>query len=178
MPPHKKMRSRTEGDVIKSGPYTNEEDAQLIELYEQHSDKVDKWKIIADMSIIWIKLVCILLSQTTYLNYFLITRKHYTNTQTRFVNAIVDKSDLTADEKREIDDLQTNPCYNKKYRNKWPEIAKKLSLNRKQGRRTELQIKNYWNSKERTQKRKNKNKERSYERISNIMNIKNIIRDV
>ncbi|PKK65953.1 hypothetical protein RhiirC2_715199 [Rhizophagus irregularis] len=137
MPPHKKMRSRTEGDVIKSGPYTNEEDAQLIELYEQHSDKVDKWKIIA-----------------------------------------VDKSDLTADEKREIDDLQTNPCYNKKYRNKWPEIAKKLSLNRKQGRRTELQIKNYWNSKERTQKRKNKNKERSYERISNIMNIKNIIRDV
>lgn len=133
---------------------------------------------ILDMSIIWIKLVCILLSQTTYLNYFLITRKHYTNTQTRFVNAIVDKSDLTADEKREIDDLQTNPCYNKKYRNKWPEIAKKLSLNRKQGRRTELQIKNYWNSKERTQKRKNKNKERSYERISNIMNIKNIIRDV
>ncbi|CAB4474703.1 hypothetical protein RhiirA5_400716 [Rhizophagus irregularis] len=158
MPPHKKMRSRTEGDVIKSGPYTNEEDAQLIELYEQHSDKVDKWKIIAGN-----------------------LNRNYKSIRERYVNHLdqtIDKSDLTADEKREIDDLQTNPCYNKKYRNKWPEIAKKLSLNRKQGRRTELQIKNYWNSKERTQKRKNKNKERSYERISNIMNIKNIIRDV
>ncbi|PKY30991.1 hypothetical protein RhiirB3_475035 [Rhizophagus irregularis] len=157
MPPHKKMRSRTEGDVIKSGPYTNEEDAQLIELYEQHSDKVDKWKIIAGN-----------------------LNRNYKSIRERYVNHLdqtIDKSDLTADEKREIDDLQTNPCYNKKYRNKWPEIAKKLSLNRKQGRRTELQIKNYWNSKERTQ-RKNKNKERSYERISNIMNIKNIIRDV
>ncbi|CAB4380354.1 unnamed protein product [Rhizophagus irregularis] len=152
------MRSRTEGDVIKSGPYTNEEDAQLIELYEQHSDKVDKWKIIAGN-----------------------LNRNYKSIRERYVNHLdqtIDKSDLTADEKREIDDLQTNPCYNKKYRNKWPEIAKKLSLNRKQGRRTELQIKNYWNSKERTQKRKNKNKERSYERISNIMNIKNIIRDV
>ncbi|CAB5386151.1 unnamed protein product [Rhizophagus irregularis] len=151
------MRSRTEGDVIKSGPYTNEEDAQLIELYEQHSDKVDKWKIIAGN-----------------------LNRNYKSIRERYVNHLdqtIDKSDLTADEKREIDDLQTNPCYNKKYRNKWPEIAKKLSLNRKQGRRTELQIKNYWNSKERTQ-RKNKNKERSYERISNIMNIKNIIRDV
>ncbi|PKY54001.1 hypothetical protein RhiirA4_447843 [Rhizophagus irregularis] len=158
MPPHKKMRSRTEGDVIKSGPYTNEEDAQLIELYEQHSDKVDKWKIIAGN-----------------------LNRNYKSVRERYVNHLdqtIDKSDLTADEKREIDDLQTNPCYNKKYRNKWPEIAKKLSLNRKQGRRTELQIKNYWNSKERAQKRKNKNKERSYERISNIMNIKNIIRDV
>ncbi|CAB4438954.1 unnamed protein product [Rhizophagus irregularis] len=152
------MRSRTEGDVIKSGPYTNEEDAQLIELYEQHSDKVDKWKIIAGN-----------------------LNRNYKSVRERYVNHLdqtIDKSDLTADEKREIDDLQTNPCYNKKYRNKWPEIAKKLSLNRKQGRRTELQIKNYWNSKERAQKRKNKNKERSYERISNIMNIKNIIRDV
>ncbi|CAG8557866.1 18854_t:CDS:2 [Rhizophagus irregularis] len=130
MPPHKKMRSRTEGDVIKSGPYTNEEDAQLIELYEQHSDKVDKWKIIA-----------------------------------------VDKSDLTADEKREIDDLQTNPCYNKKYRNKWPEIAKKLSLNRKQGRRTELQIKNYWNSKERTQKQRNKTGTGSHWRLKGLRTI-------
>ncbi|RGB32144.1 hypothetical protein C1646_231897 [Rhizophagus diaphanus] len=158
MPPHKKMRSRTEGDVIKSGPYTNEEDAQLIELYKQHSDKVDKWKIIAGN-----------------------LNRNYKSVRERYVNHLdqtIDKSDLTADEKREIDDLQTNPCYNKKYRNKWPEIAKKLSLNRKQGRRTELQIKNYWNSKERAQKRKNKNKERSYERISNIMNIKNIIRDV
>jgi hypothetical protein len=91
---------------------------------------------------------------------------------------IVDKSELTVDEKREIDDLQTNPCYHKNYHNKWPEIAKKLSLNRKQGRRTELQIKNYWNSKDRAQKRKNKNEEKSYKRISSIMNIKNIIGDV
>ena len=82
---------------------------------------------------------------------------------------------MTIEEKCEIDVLQINPRYNNKYHKKWPEIAKKLSLNRKQGRRTELQVKNYWNSKDRSQKRKNNNEERSYERISNIMNIKHIM---
>ncbi|GBC06430.1 hypothetical protein RclHR1_06820009 [Rhizophagus clarus] len=159
MPPYKKTRSktRTEGLVIR-GSYSEQEDIQLKKLYKQHSDRPDKWKIIA-----------------SELN------RNYKSVRERYVNHLdqtIDKSELTVEEKREIDDLQTNPCYLKEYRNKWPEIAKKLSLNRKEGRRTELQIKNYWNSKDRAQKRKNQNKERSYERISSRMNIKNIIRDV
>ena len=90
-------------------------------------------------------------------------------------DATVDKAQLRLEEKCKVDNLQTNPCYHNKYRNKWPEIAKKLSLNRKQGRRTELQVKNYWNSKVRTQKRRNKNEQRSFERISKIMDIKYIL---
>lgn len=81
---------------------------------------------------------------------------------------LVDRSDFTNEEKNEINNLQNNP----EYFRKWAEIAKRISVNRKQGRRTELQVKNYWNSKDRTQKRKNK---RSYERIHNIMNINHIV---
>jgi hypothetical protein len=55
---------------------------------------------------------------------------------------------------------------------KWADIAKKLSEERKEGRRTELQVKNYWNSKSRT---KSRNKEKSYERINKLMKIQNIL---
>ncbi|EXX51397.1 hypothetical protein RirG_262120 [Rhizophagus irregularis DAOM 197198w] len=55
---------------------------------------------------------------------------------------------------------------------KWAELAKALSNNRKDGRRTELQVKNYWNSKHRTN---NRNKNKSYERISDQMRLKKIL---
>ena len=49
------------------------------------------------------------------------------------------------------------------------DIAKVLSINREQRRRTELQVKNYCNSKDRTQIRRNKNEEQSNERIRKKM---------
>ncbi|CAB4381400.1 unnamed protein product [Rhizophagus irregularis] len=130
MPTYKKLGSKR-----TPGLYTFEE-AQLIELYNQYSDRTDKWKIIAAK----------------------LNRTHQ-SVRGQYVNHLdesIDKSELTYEEKCKIDDLQTNPCYNNKYYKKWSEIAKKLSENRKQGRRTELQVKNYWNSKERSQKRKSK----------------------
>ncbi|GBB95737.1 hypothetical protein RclHR1_02600006 [Rhizophagus clarus] len=136
------------------GLYTFEE-AQLIKLYNQYSDRTDKWKIIAAK----------------------LNRTHQ-SVRGQYVNHLdetIDKSELTKEEKLKIDDLQTNPRHHNKYYKKWSEIAKKLSENRKQGRRTELQVKNYWNSKERSQKRKSKSEEKSYERISKIMNINYIM---
>ncbi|PKY60221.1 hypothetical protein RhiirA4_483686 [Rhizophagus irregularis] len=51
----------------------------------------------------------------------------------------VDKSDLTIQEKIAIDELQAKSSYSKKR----ADIAKKISLNRKEERRTETKVKNY-----------------------------------
>ncbi|POG59832.1 hypothetical protein GLOIN_2v1884734 [Rhizophagus irregularis DAOM 181602=DAOM 197198] len=136
------------GKNTKPGSYTNEEDALIIKLYDQYMGETNKWKIIA------VKLY-----------------RGHKSIRERYVNHLdptIDRSDFTNEEKNEINNLQNNP----EYFRKWAEIAKRISVNRKQGRRTELQVKNYWNSKDRTQKRKNK---RSYERIHNIMNINHIV---
>ncbi|RIA87177.1 hypothetical protein C1645_828157 [Glomus cerebriforme] len=130
------------------GVYTEEDDALLIELYKQYFGEMNKWKVIAAK----------------------LSRNHK-SARERYVNHLdptIDHSDLTIKEKHEIDELQTNP----KYFKKWAEIAKKISVNREQGRRTELQVKNYWNSKFRSQRR---SKKKSYERIHNIMKIDYIV---
>ncbi|CAB4419206.1 unnamed protein product [Rhizophagus irregularis] len=149
MPPCRKkelMTTSTDITVVRGGAYTKEEDNRILELYEMYSTENTKWKLIASE----------------------IQRGHK-SVRERYVNHLdptIDKSDLTIQEKHKIDGLQSI------YMKKWADIAKVLSDNRKEGRRTELQVKNYWNSKHRTN---NRNKNKSYERISDQMRLKKIL---
>ncbi|GBB83329.1 hypothetical protein RclHR1_10060002 [Rhizophagus clarus] len=146
MPPYRKKEQKPTTPTEKNGSYTDVENEQIIGLYEEYSNEPNKWKLIA-----------------TRLG------RNHKSVRERYVNHLdpfIDKSDLTTEEKLKIDELQ------KIYLKKWADIAKELSKNRKGGRRTELQVKNYWNSKHRTN---NRHKEKSFERISSRMNIKAIL---
>ncbi|CAB4394820.1 unnamed protein product [Rhizophagus irregularis] len=140
------MTTSTDVPVVRGGAYTKEEDNRILELYELHSTENNKWKLIASE-----------------------LKRGHKSVRERYVNHLdptIDKSDLTIQEKHKIDRLQSI------YMKKWADIAKALSNNRKDGRRTELQVKNYWNSKHRTN---NRNKNKSYERISDQMRLKKIL---
>ncbi|CAI2166904.1 12160_t:CDS:2 [Funneliformis geosporum] len=121
------------------GAYSEEEDRQLINLYNQHSDKVNKWRIFGDL-----------------------LKRNHKSVRERYVNHLdptIDKDQLTEGEKLKINSLQADPSYYKK----WAKIAEELSINQKL-RRTELQVKNYWNGKTRSQGR-------SMERIRSKMRV-------
>ncbi|CAB4486147.1 unnamed protein product [Rhizophagus irregularis] len=140
------MTTSTDVTVVRGGAYTKEEDNRILELYEIYSTENNKWKLIASE-----------------------LKRGHKSVRERYVNHLdptIDKSDLTIQEKHKIDRLQSI------YMKKWAELAKALSNNRKDGRRTELQVKNYWNSKHRTN---NRNKNKSYERISDQMRLKKIL---
>ncbi|RIA98372.1 hypothetical protein C1645_750106 [Glomus cerebriforme] len=136
--------------IKNRGVYNDAEDALILELYKLYSKENNKWKLIAQK-----------------------LNRNHKSVRERFVNHLdptIDKSDLTLEEKKEIDKLQNNPVYTKK----WAVIAKKISENKNHGkRRTELAVKNYWNSKDRTSKRKIT--KQSYERIRNVMSISYIL---
>ncbi len=72
--------------------------------------------------------------------------------------------ELTEEEKLKVDTLQADQTYYKK----WQKIAEEISKD-KEYRRTELQVKNYWNSKTRSQ-------DRSSERIRAKMGLRYILR--
>ncbi|CAI2171010.1 14159_t:CDS:10 [Funneliformis geosporum] len=141
MPP---TRTETQS-VKKGGVYSVEEDLQLVTLYKEHADKTNRWKIIGE-----------------------ILKRNHKSVRERYVNHLdptINKSkELTDEEKAKIDSLlnQNDQSYYKK----WAKIAEEISLD-KTSRRTELQVKNYWNSKIRSQ-------ERSLERIRAKMSLETI----
>ncbi|UZO28760.1 uncharacterized protein OCT59_022272 [Rhizophagus irregularis] len=159
------MTTSTDVTVVRGGAYTKEEDNRILELYEIYSTENNKWKLIASELKRGHKSV-----RERYVNHLDPTsaskEKYRYMLHRETIYNIVDKSDLTIQEKHKIDRLQSI------YMKKWAELAKALSNNRKDGRRTELQVKNYWNSKHRTN---NRNKNKSYERISDQMRLKKIL---
>ncbi|PKC08295.1 hypothetical protein RhiirA5_477608 [Rhizophagus irregularis] len=109
------MTTSTDVTVVRGGAYTKEEDNRILELYEIYSTENNKWKLIASE-----------------------LKRGHKSVRERYVNHLdptIDKSDLTIQEKHKIDRLQSI------YMKKWAELAKALSNNRKDGRRTELQEK-------------------------------------
>ncbi|CAG8634432.1 13940_t:CDS:2 [Funneliformis mosseae] len=123
----KRLKKRNIKRAKVLGAYSEEEDRQLLNLFSQYSNKINKWRMF-DMLIIW-------------------------------TQRVLDKDPLTEDEKLKINSLQDDPPYYKK----WAKITEELSKDKK-FRRTELQIKNYWNGKARSQGR-------SMERIRSKMRV-------
>ncbi|CAG8633054.1 10485_t:CDS:10, partial [Funneliformis mosseae] len=128
----------------RGGLYSAEEDHQLIELYQEFADKTNRWKIIGG-----------------------ILKRNHKSVRERYVNHLdptINKSkELTDEEKAKIESLLSN---DQSYYKKWSKIAEEISID-KTSRRTELQVKNYWNSKLRSQ-------ERSLERIRVKMSLEAI----
>ncbi|CAG8519182.1 6442_t:CDS:2 [Funneliformis caledonium] len=100
----KRLKKRNIKRAKVLGAYSEEEDRQLLNLFSQYSNKINKWRMFGDK-----------------------LKRNHKSVRERYVNHLdptIDKDPLTEDEKLKINSLQDDPSYYKK----WAKIAEEFCL--------------------------------------------------